>query len=87
MGQRAVCAPHEHRLHHVHLINSLGLCLVCNLHLRPRWVWAKELHVCDLGLYRFKGVLGQHAIVSIATQRTAERQQEPKVRLFIFCDC
>ncbi|GAX75845.1 hypothetical protein CEUSTIGMA_g3288.t1 [Chlamydomonas eustigma] len=38
-----------------------------------RWLWAGALHVDDLGLFKFKGVMGHHAVCSVTTQRTMGR--------------
>ncbi|KAG2502119.1 hypothetical protein HYH03_000611 [Edaphochlamys debaryana] len=45
-----------------------------------KWLWAAELVVEDLGLYRFKGVAGNHPIVSVSTAVTAERKLGSRVK-------
>ncbi|GIL51262.1 hypothetical protein Vafri_7136 [Volvox africanus] len=44
-----------------------------------RWLWAHELLVEDLGLFRFKGVAGSHQLVSVSTAATSERRAGPRL--------
>ncbi|GLI61993.1 hypothetical protein VaNZ11_004564, partial [Volvox africanus] len=44
-----------------------------------RWLWAHELLVEDLGLFRFKGVAGSHQLVSVSTAVTSERRAGPRL--------
>ncbi|GIM03258.1 hypothetical protein Vretimale_7952, partial [Volvox reticuliferus] len=44
-----------------------------------RWLWAQELLVTDLGLFRFKGVAGSHQLVSVSTAATSERRAGPRL--------
>ncbi|KXZ45802.1 hypothetical protein GPECTOR_50g596 [Gonium pectorale] len=45
-----------------------------------KWLWAHELVVEDLGLFRFKGVAGNHAIVTVCTAGTSERKLGSRVK-------
>lgn len=45
----------------------------CASVMQHRWLWVRELLVHDLGQFRFKGVAGSHAIVSVTCEELAGR--------------